>query len=208
MDGSCPHSPQLSQRAAQGLCIPAAQAFSLPGQPTRARGLCQLVQAAGEGEREGCCAELGRAGGRWHPHSSWEPVESKTSIKPDIKLLLGLLLWQGTPGCLHCAFLTSHLSVLLLWNAGRECCLWWSLFTVSQLGTREQLGHHGHGATGQCQVPEHLLSALGASSSPGIVPGDQTWQPKTGTWGGGVRAREGLTVSPWWECVLPGLERS
>lgn len=44
-------------------------------------------------------------------------LESKTTIKPGIKLLLGLLLWWGTPDCLHCAFLTSHLSVLL--QAGR-----------------------------------------------------------------------------------------
>lgn len=54
-------------------------------------------------------------------------MKSKTGIK----LLLGLLVWQGTPDCLHCAFLTSHLSVLLLWNAGREGCLCCSQFPVS-----------------------------------------------------------------------------
>lgn len=172
VDGSCPQGPRLSQRAAQGLCIPAAQAFSLSGQPSRAQGLspaCASCRGSGEGRKgHSCHAELGQAGGRWHLYS-WEPAESKTIIKPGIKLLLGLLLWQGTPDCLHCAFLTSRLSVLLLWNAGRKGYLCWSQFPVFQLETREQPRHHGHDATGQCQVPEHFLSALGASISPGVV---------------------------------------
>lgn len=111
-------------------------------------------------------AELHGGGIPAPPGNLWRV---KTSIKPGPLAAAGTPPVPGDTRLPNCAFLSSHLSVLLLWNAGRQGCLCWSKFPVSQLWTREQPGHHCHGAMGQCQVPEHLLSTLGASSSPRIV---------------------------------------
>lgn len=133
-------------------------------------------------------------------------LERKNSIKPGPWAASGPLSVAGDTRLLALC-LPDILSVLLLWNAGREGCLCWSQFPVSHLGTREQPGHHGHGASGQCQVPEHLLSAHGASSSPGILPGGQMWQPKNGTWGGGARVQGRSDCLSMVEMCPPWLEK-
>lgn len=108
-----PHGPQLSQGAARGLCISAADTFSLPGQPSRAWGLSPACASCRGRKGPVCHAEPGRAGGRWYARSYWEPAERKTSKARSLGCCWPSW-WQGAPACLHCAFLTSHLSVLLL----------------------------------------------------------------------------------------------
>lgn len=81
VDGSCPQDPRLSSGAPHPCC-----SGFLPARATQqgTGSVPSLRKLWGKRGRKGpsCHAELGRAGGRWHPCSSWEPVESKTSIKP------------------------------------------------------------------------------------------------------------------------------